>query len=408
MCAESSRTPGQSNGSKHRKDTPDRSVMGRKGGGDTHHHTDPGRDGDIDRFFPKLPPGQRGTPSSKMAAARSAGTHEASMGASSQRSSSAMRTRQRATSPPESDAGSVHSDCRSPESHRSYAGWDLEAYIKALPTRHDFEACVQRMERSYKQEISELRRDVTDRLEEVERSVEETVSTLQAHDAILNDHTAQIQQLMLSQDDQENRARRNNIRVRGLPETVESKDLASVVIAIFNGLLQKDKEAIIELDRVHRALGPKNPNINYPRDVICRVHFFAVKDAIMQAARAQDSILFEETRIHLLPDVSKLTLDLRRALKPLTGALQAKQIKYHWGFPFQLSASHDGKSAVFRTLGDLPKFLGTFELPMTSLPDWPLHAANPGFQPSNSWKKQTKKPKPKRPRPEASSSTSAG
>ena len=239
--------------------------MGRKGGGDTHHPADPSRDGEIDRFFPRLRPEQRGTPSSKMAAARSTGPHEASHGSSSQRSASGMKTRQRASSPPDSDAGSTRSTCNSPGPHRSHADWDLEAYIKALPTRHDFEACVQRMERSYKQEISELRRDVTNRLEDVEQSVEETVTTLQAHEAILNDHTVQIQRLMLAQDDQENRARRNNIRVRGLPEVIETKDLAPVITAIFNDLLQKDKEAPIELDRVHRAIGPKNPNPGHPQ-----------------------------------------------------------------------------------------------------------------------------------------------
>lgn len=276
----------------------------------------------------------------------------------------------------------------------------MEAYIKALPTKHDFETYVQRLERSYKQEITELRKDVTSRLEEVEHEVEENTSTLQAHEAILHDHTLQIQQLIYHQDDQENRARRNNIRIRGLPESVENTDLSPAVIAIFNDLLHKEKEAPIELDRVHRALGPKNPNLEHPRDVICRVHFYAIKDAIMKAARSQDAIYFNGTPISLLPDVSKLTLDMRRALKPLTSALQAKQIKYRWGFPFNLFASHDGKSATFRTLGDLPKFLGTFELPQIPIPDWPLHAATPGFQTTTGW--QTKTKKNKRPKSHAS------
>lgn len=180
----------------------------------------------------------------------------------------------------------------------------MEAYIKALPNRHDFEACVQRMERSYKQEIAELRRDVTNRLEEVEHNVEETVTTLQSHEAILHEHTLQIQQLIYHQADQENRARPNNIRIRGLPESFETKDLAPAVIAIFNDLMQKDKDAPLELDRVHGALRLKNPNLEHPRDVICRVNFYAIKDAIMQAARTQEAICFNGTQISLLPDIS--------------------------------------------------------------------------------------------------------
>lgn len=48
----------------------------------------------------------------------------------------------------------------------------------------------------------------------------------------------------------------------------------------------------------------------------------------MQAAGSQDSILFNETPVMLLADLSKQTLATRKALKPLTDALQAKRIKY--------------------------------------------------------------------------------
>lgn len=148
------------------------------------------------------------------------------------------------------------------------------------------------------------------------------------------------------QDDQEKWSRRN-IRIRGLPETVETKDLAFAATVMFNQLLQKPEDATLELDRIHGALGPKNPNPAFPRDVICRVHFYAVEAEIMQAARKQDSNLLNGTRVSLLPDLSKLALDMSKDLKPLTGALQAKQMKYHWGFPFQVVASHEGKSAIF-------------------------------------------------------------
>lgn len=73
--------------------------------------------------------------------------------------------------------------------------------------------------------------------------------------------------------------------------------------------------------------------------------------------------MFNDSPVMLLTDLSRQTLLMRKALKPVTDAVQAEQIKYRWGFPFQLSASHNGKLAVFRTLGDLVNFLATFELP---------------------------------------------
>lgn len=46
---------------------------------------------------------------------------------------------------------------------------------------------------------------------------------------------------------------------------------------------------------------------------------------------------------------------------------------------FPVSTSYNIKSATFRTLGDLVSFLGTFELPQISIPDWPLKTAAPGL-----------------------------
>lgn len=92
----------------------------------------------------------------------------------------------------------------------------------------------------------------------------------------------------------------------------------------------------------------------------------------MRAASTQESIRLNDTPVMLLPDLSRQTLTMRRALKPLTSLLQERQIKYQWRLPFQLRVFHDGKRALFHTLGDLPRFLSTLELPQVSLPDWPL------------------------------------
>lgn len=86
-----------------------------------------------------------------------------------------------------------------------------------------------------------------------------------------------------------------------------------------------------------------------------------------------------------LSDLSKQTV-MRRALKPMTEVLQAKRIKYHIGFPFQLSAKHTGKSATFRTLGDLATFLGTFELPQIAISEQPLKSVTPGLPLTTGWK----------------------
>lgn len=128
----------------------------------------------------------------------------------------------------------------------------LHAYMCSLPTKNYFEHLVSRIEKTYRQEIMELKKDLGVCMEDIENTTDGICNTLQSHEETLNSHTVLLQQLMYQQDDIENRNRQNNIRIRGIPETVEHKDLAGAVAAIFNQLLQQPKDAPIELDRNYR------------------------------------------------------------------------------------------------------------------------------------------------------------
>lgn len=88
----------------------------------------------------------------------------------------------------------------------------------------------------------------------------------------------------------------NNNRIRGIPETIEHKDLAEAVTVIFNQLLQQPKDTHIELDRVHRTSGPRNPDSTFICDTLCRVHFYKVKEDIMRSTSMQDSIRLNDTQ----------------------------------------------------------------------------------------------------------------
>lgn len=58
-------------------------------------------------------------------------------------------------------------------------------------------------------------------------------------------------------EDLDNRNRRNNIRIRGLPESSGPEDLHSILQTIFKNLLGVPTSMHIEMDRAHRALRPK-------------------------------------------------------------------------------------------------------------------------------------------------------
>lgn len=158
-------------------------------------------------------------------------------------------------------------------------------------------------------------------------------------------------------EDLDNRNRRNNIRVRGLPESSRPEDLRSVLQTIFNNLLGVPASTHIEMDRAHRALKPKD-QASKPRDVICRVHLFALKEDIMRKARLI-KLIVDGAPIQLFPDLSWITLQKRRLLQPLLHSLQDNSIAYRWGFLFSLTATHAGKTATLQVPEDICFFCET-------------------------------------------------
>lgn len=74
----------------------------------------------------------------------------------------------------------------------------------------------------------------------------------------------------------EDRSRRNNLGLMGLPEATGTEDLQVTVSAIFRMVL-KSPQLTVEMDRVHRALGPRSNDPERPRDVICCLHCYPQK-----------------------------------------------------------------------------------------------------------------------------------
>ncbi|KAM9302031.1 LOW QUALITY PROTEIN: telomere repeats-binding bouquet formation protein 1 [Gastrophryne carolinensis] len=113
--------------------------------------------------------------------------------------------------------------------------------------RKVFENYTNRMESLLWKELDEVTKsvsEVTERVQILEQNQESTVQQLEAleraHEALQAAQTASAQhttRALLHLDDLENRGRRNNVRLRGLPETPEHSNLELVALSIFNELL---------------------------------------------------------------------------------------------------------------------------------------------------------------------------
>lgn len=115
---------------------------------------------------------------------------------------------------------------------------------------------------------------------------------------------------------------------------------------------------------------PKGKSTDPPRDVICCISDFQLKENILRNARLRHKYWHEGSELQVFQDLSNITLQNRRDLKPLLELLREKAIIYRWKFPFGLLATHQGRSALLRVPEDLQVFCDTLCIPYVDVPDW--------------------------------------
>lgn len=186
--------------------------------------------------------------------------------------------------------------------------------------------------------IAELHLDIhslSDRVSRTEKVVEDHDVMFQRSTRKIDDHTLQLQDMNRHLEDLDNRGHRHNLRVRGLPESIEGELVPQAVVGLFNSILGRPPQTAIKMDRMHHVLRPKGRDTDPSRDIVCCLTDYKLKE-----------------------DLSGITLKRRRDLRPLLDALRAKDIRYKWKFPFcfvpsphSLAESPRGSALLLRHTG---------------------------------------------------------
>lgn len=90
-----------------------------------------------------------------------------------------------------------------------------------------------------------------------------------------NSHTFDLHRQV---EDLDNRGRRHNVRVRGVPEGIDTPALLQAICSIFNNLLDCLVDTPIVMERLHLALRPPPRDSEPPRDVVCCIVNFPLKE----------------------------------------------------------------------------------------------------------------------------------
>ena len=146
-------------------------------------------------------------------------------------------------------------------------------------------------------------RKVKDRMKEVESEMATLIpQTKDIKTEVLELHK-RVGFLEFRAEDAEGRARRNNLRIVGLPEGEGRNDLVEYLESwIRDAVVPEGLSSHFALERAHRIPArPPRPGMP-PRPVIARLLNYRDRDLILQSARKRESLEIENSRVMIFPD----------------------------------------------------------------------------------------------------------
>lgn len=242
-----------------------------------------------------------------------------------------------------------------------------------MPTKNDIAEMFARLETFIRAETDAIRGDmghILRRVEEAELAVESQRSEIGTLRSQLEEIQREQRDLRYKLEDQENRSRRKNLRIRGIPEPQgEGEDLQEKINQIFGGLINLEDKPV-KLDRVHRLRKPAQISRETPRDVIVRFHNYQDKEKIRTSSRNNHALKYGESSLQIYPDLANETRARKRVLRPLLDLLKAREVHYSWGFPACLIGKKDGRSATLRFPEETQNFCRKLDIPLIEIPGW--------------------------------------
>lgn len=194
-------------------------------------------------------------------------------------------------------------------------------------------------------------------IQAIETSMNDFHGRLTALESAAGKLTKENEQLLIKVDDLENRSRRCNIRITGLPEGAEANQPTSFIETCLGEILGPDAfPHPLTVDRAHR-LAVQRRQDGAPRPFIACIHRFQMKQRIMQLAREKGPLSYRGSEIHIYPDYSAEVARKRAAFAPIKTRLRAAGYQFSLRFPAKLRVVTDGSRHEFNTPAEAAAFL---------------------------------------------------
>ncbi|XP_053575640.1 E3 ubiquitin-protein ligase DCST1 [Bombina bombina] len=217
--------------------------------------------------------------------------------------------------------------------------------------------------------FGDLRRDLgamEKRVVTLEEHQETLAEEARSNSSSIQDHEAKLHTLSDKLEDLENRTRRNNLRIRGVSESIFPPAIEGYLQALLRVIKGDQSAEEVQIERAHRALRPRPPPRAPPRDIIVKFLKYKDKEDLLRKATEKHLILHAGEEIQLFTDLSPATLQKRRELSHITSTLKKHGVPYRWGFPVSLISTFKNRTAIFRPGSDPIVFYKELSLPINS------------------------------------------
>ena len=218
---------------------------------------------------------------------------------------------------------------------------------------------------SLEEEVGLIRHDIQ-KMRERTTAVEGRISDLEDRMPPLIRETQNTSRLARAVDmraeDFENRLRRNNVRIVGLPEKVEGRDPTQFVEQWMAEVFGKDSFThLYAVERAHRVPTRPLPPGNPPRPILARLLNYRDREIILRLAREKKNVQFNGTRVSFYPDFSAAVQKSRARFTEIKKRLQKVQAPYAMLYPARLRVILNGQAHFFEHPADASDWLDANE-----------------------------------------------
>lgn len=285
------------------------------------------------------------------------------------RGSARMRGRtQTSEEDDERTQGNSASRCSSPILEEEVDGAQNASLLSILNELKDFR-------RDNKQHFTEIKQELrrtNNRLEEAEGRIDEVETTLVAATTLLKRLCQRHASMEAKLIDQEGRARRDNIRIYGIPEGDEGDNMTGFVQNLLKVSLDLSPEVNISVERAHRALTAKPTSQEAkPRSIIVKFASYKVKEEVVRKAWQKKELFHNTTRFYVDHDYPAAILKRRMEYAEAKKVLKGKQIKFHTPYPAKLRVFYKDGTCLYQNAAEATEDMTRRGFPVTIIPAQP-------------------------------------